>query len=130
MNFELILLGASIHALIWEHLPHWGTWFNRLLAWLPQPLRTLYEQWRCPYCAGFWIALVLHAVTGHWTFPIFADLAGYWGALALPLGWVLDALATALGIKISIMTISALAFPAIHGMRLKEEVFGAKPVED
>ena len=64
MTFELVLMGTSIHILIWEKLPEWGTWFNTFIAALPGPLRSLYEQWHCPYCAGFWIALVLHGLTG------------------------------------------------------------------
>ena len=64
MSFHLALMGISLYILIWEKLPEWGTWFNALLAKLPQPLQTLYQQWRCAYCAGFWIALALHAVTG------------------------------------------------------------------
>ena len=82
MAIENILLGIAIHQLFWEHLPHWGTWFDRLLKMLPQPLQTLYEQWRCPYCAGFWIGLAVHAMTGRFLFGAFAELPSYWGQLA------------------------------------------------
>lgn len=119
MNIEMILLAASVHMLIWEHLPHWGTWFMALIGKLPQPLQTLYAQWHCPYCAGFWIALGLHGVTGIWTFDAFADVALRWGGAAAPMAWVFDALATALVVKLIVIAVNALAVPAINGHKAK-----------
>ncbi len=87
MSFEAALIGAAIHMLFWEKLPEWGTWFNRMIAALPAPLRTLYAQWRCPYCAGFWIALCLHGATGLSTLAALDTLPAFWGRLGAPLGW-------------------------------------------
>lgn len=121
MAFENLILGIAVYMLLWEHLPHWGTWFNRLLGALPQPLQTLYEQWRCPYCVGFWIGLSLHAVTGQWLFAAFVDLPDYWGPIGLPLGWVLDALCFAVLNKLGVLIINAVSFPAILGHQKKQD---------
>ena len=66
MTYQNLILGISIYLLLWEHLPHWGRWFKRLIAALPGPLQTLYEQWRCPYCVGFWIGLGLVGAEWRW----------------------------------------------------------------
>lgn len=129
MNIEMILLAASVHMLIWEHLPHWGTWFMQIINALPGPLQTLYAQWHCPYCAGFWIALVLHGITGTWTFDAFAQVAGRWGGVATPMAWVFDALATALLIKAIIMGFNALAGPALAGHRAKQAFLAEREAE-
>jgi hypothetical protein len=121
MTFELVLIGTAIHILIWDKLPEWGTWFNRLLAALPDPLKTLYGQWRCAYCAGFWIALTLHALTGFWTLPALAALPAHLGIAAAPLGWLLDALASATLIYISVITLNALRLPAMKAHMMKQE---------
>ncbi|WP_224813621.1 hypothetical protein [Hasllibacter sp. MH4015] len=129
MNIEMLILAASVHALIWEHLPHWGTWFMRMIEALPRPLQTLYGQWHCPYCAGFWIALVLHGITGIWTFEAFAGFSVAWGGLAAPLAWVFDALATALLVKTTMLTLNALSGPALAGYRAKAEFMAARDAE-
>ncbi|MES0811191.1 hypothetical protein ABLO27_17015 [Roseibium sp. SCPC15] len=121
MTFELMLMGTAIHILVWEKLPEWGTWFQSLLRLLPQPLQTLYEQWRCPYCAGFWIALVLHALTGLWTIPALAELPAYLGVLREPVAWLLDALATATLIYATVLTVKAIGLPAMRAHMLKED---------
>ncbi len=126
MNIEILILAISIHALIWEHLPHWGIWFMRIIGALPQPLQTLYGQWHCPYCAGFWIALALHAVTGTWTFTGFAGFAQSWGGAAAPLAWFFDALATAILIKTGALLLNALSGPAIKGYQMKAEFIAAR----
>ena len=119
MTPELLILGTAIYLLFWEHLPHWGTWFIGVLGALPQPIQTLYEQWRCPYCVGFWIGLTLHAVTGMWLFPAFAGLPDWLGPLALPLGWLFDALAFAVLNKFAVLTLNAVSYPAIKGAEAK-----------
>ncbi|MES0882451.1 hypothetical protein [Roseibium sp. SCP14] len=121
MTFELMLVGTAIHILVWEKLPEWGTWFQTLLRLLPQPLQTLYEQWRCPYCAGFWIALALHAVTGFWTIPALADLPSYLGLFREPVAWTLDALATATLIYVAVLAVKAIGLPAMRAHIMKEE---------
>ena len=129
MSFELVLIGASVHILIWEKLPEWGTWFNTLVASLPRPLQSLYEQWHCPFCAGFWIALVLHALTSVWTIPNLATLPAYLGWFATPIGWFFDALATATLIYAAIILLRAIGLPAMKAHMMKDEfvksAFGA-----
>ena len=121
MTFELVLIGTAIHILVWEKLPEWGTWFNTALEYLPRPLKSLYEQWHCPYCAGFWIALVLHGVTGFWTIPALSDLPSYLGPLAVPVGWTLDALASATLIYAAILSLKAIGLPAMKAHMMKAE---------
>lgn len=121
MSFQLALIGISIHILIWEKLPEWGTWFNALLAKLPQSLQTLYQQWRCAYCAGFWIALALHAITGLWTIPALATLPEFWGPFGPFIGWFLDALATAVLIVAGVVALRAVGLPAMHSYLMKAD---------
>lgn len=121
MTFELALIGTAIHILIWEKLPEWGTWFNNFIAALPRPLRSLYEQWHCPYCAGFWIALVLHALTGLWTIPELESLLSYLGYAAAPIGWVLDSLASATLIYVAIIGLKAIGLPAMKAHMMKSD---------
>ncbi|ATG36034.1 hypothetical protein PhaeoP23_01894 [Phaeobacter piscinae] len=121
MTFELTLMATAIHILIWEKLPEWGTWFNTFIAALPRPLSSLYEQWHCPYCAGFWIALVLHGLTGFWTIPDLASLPGYLSVTAIPIGWILDALATATMVYAAIIGLKAIGLPAMKAHMMKED---------
>jgi hypothetical protein len=121
MNVTLAVLGLSLYILIWEKLPEWGGWFNAALKRLPGPLQTLYEQWRCPYCVGFWTALVLHAVTGIWTLAALAELPAYWGAAAPVIAWFFDALATATLIYVGKISIEAIGLPAMKGYMMKKE---------
>ena len=121
MTFELVLMATAIHILVWEKLPEWGTGFNTMLGHLPRPVRTLYEQWRCPYCAGFWIALVLHGVTGFWTIPALSNLPSYLGVLRIPVGWTLDGLATATLIYAAILSLKAIGLPAMKAHKMKAE---------
>ncbi|AVW93128.1 hypothetical protein [Celeribacter baekdonensis] len=128
MTYQNLILGLSIHLLIYEHLPHWGAWFNRLLKALPLALQTLYEQWRCPYCAGFWIGLALHAVTGQWLFDSFVHLPTWLGVTAQPLGWIMDALAFAVLNKVGILFVNAIGYPALLGYQMKQEFIARKSV--
>ena len=121
MDLTLTLMGLSIYLLLWEKLPDWGNWFNWLLARLPRPLIYLYEAWRCPYCFGFWIALVLHGLTGMQTIPALADIPTPLGTASLVIGWFLDALATATLIMFGQLAIKALAVPAIKGHKMTME---------
>ncbi|MFY0617368.1 hypothetical protein [Shimia sp.] len=126
MNVENVLLGIAVHQLFWEHLPHWGRWFNRLLGMLPKPLQALYEQWRCPYCAGFWIGLSVHAATGRWVFDGFAQLPSFWGAAGVPLGWFMDALVFATLCKLGALVVHAIGLPALKGLQAKETFLAQK----
>lgn len=121
VNIELVLMGVALYILIWEKLPEWGDWFNRLIAALPSPLRSLYEQWHCPYCVGFWMALALHGLTGIWTLPALGELPSYLGHSALPLGWFLDALVTATLIYTVVIGLRALGLPAMKAHLMKDK---------
>ena len=120
MTFEIVLMGAAIHILVWEKIPEWA-WFDSLLRRMPSRARWLYEQWHCPYCAGFWIALTLHAATGIWTISELATMPAYWGPSAPVVSWFLDALATATLIYAGIMALKAVGLPAMKAEMMKEE---------
>ncbi|WP_417268875.1 hypothetical protein [Celeribacter sp.] len=120
MTYENIILGAAIYMLFYDHLPHWGGWFNAILKRLPKPLQTLYEQWRCPYCVGFWIGLVLHVVTGNWLFASFEAILPSWGAAGLVVGWVFDALCFAILNKFAVLAVNAVSYPAMLTYEKKE----------
>lgn len=132
MDLTVALIGLALHILIWEKLPEWGTWFNTLLAALPSPLRTLFEQWQCPYCAGFWIALVLHGLTGLWTLPALQTISTQglpgagpladMGLLGQGVAWFLDALVTGLLMACGKMTLKAIQFPALMTMARGREL--------
>ena len=121
MNFTPALIGLAAYILIWEKLPTWGTWFNAVVTRLPRPLQTLYEQWRCPFCVGFWMGLVIHAATGFWSLPTLAQLPAYWGVFALPLGWTLDALATGTLMLIGKIALDAIGLPAMKSHLMRDE---------
>ncbi len=120
MNFELALMGLAIHILIWNKLPDWGTWFPKMIASLPRPLRQLYEGWQCPYCFGFWAALALHGFTGIQTLPALSSLPNL-GIVGLPIAWFLDALATATLIYFGSHTLGTLSWGAAKGYFAAQE---------
>jgi hypothetical protein len=122
MDFTPAIIGLAAYLLVWEKLPTWGTWFNATLKRLPTPLQTLYEQWRCPYCVGFWMGLAIHAATGLWSLPALAQMPEYWGAIGMPVSWFLDALATGTLILIGKLTLDAISLPAIKG-HVQREAF-------
>lgn len=64
IDITAALITLSLYILVWEKLPYWGTWFNTLVGKSPRWLQTLYMQWRCAFCAAFWIALLLHLLPG------------------------------------------------------------------
>lgn len=121
MNFTLTLMGLAIYILIWEKLPDWGGWFNWIIERLPNPLAYLYEAWRCPYCFGFWIGLVLHGVTGIQTIPELEAMQAYLGKAGVLIAWFLDALATATLIMLGQLLLNAIAVPAIKGHKMAAE---------
>ncbi|WP_163832734.1 hypothetical protein [Spartinivicinus ruber] len=121
MNFTVALMGLAIYILLWEKLPDWGGWFNWIIEHLPKPLAYLYEAWRCPYCFGFWISLVLHGVTGIQTIPELASMPVYMGKVGIVVAWFLDALATATLIMLGQLLINAIAVPAIKGHQMTQE---------
>ncbi|GAA4833426.1 hypothetical protein [Algivirga pacifica] len=120
INFELALMGLAIHILIWNKLPEWGTWFNKIIEALPTPLQKLYEGWHCPYCFGFWIALVLHAFTGIETLPALSYMPD-WGIIGHIGAWFLDALATATLIYAASHLLWTLSFGAAKGYAATQE---------
>lgn len=120
INFELALMGLAIHILIWNKLPDWGTWFPKMIASLPRPIRKLYEGWQCPYCFGFWAALTLHGFTGIQTLPALSSLPD-WGIIGLLIAWSLDALATATLIYFGSHTLGTLNWGAAKGYFAAQE---------
>ena len=121
MNFTLALMGLSIYILLWEKLPDWGNWFNWIIERLPRPLAYLYKAWQCPYCFGFWIALVLHGITGLQTITAIKSMPSYMGVGGTAIAWILDALATATLIMFGQLCLNAIAVPAIKGYQMTAE---------
>lgn len=121
MNMEIPLMGLAVYILVWDKLPHWGTWFQWILDRLPGPLRRLYDDWRCPYCFGFWVALGLHAVTGRPFLPELDVLAGAPDILSVSVTWFLDALAAATVIYAAKIGLDAIGLPAMKGVMMKAE---------
>ncbi|TQV87730.1 hypothetical protein [Aliikangiella coralliicola] len=122
MNYEIPLMGLAIHLLVWEKLPAWGNWFNAILNRLPSSIQKLYSDWKCAYCFGFWIALVLHALTDNFTFALIENLAEKFGSSSLILAWFLDALASATIIYVSSISLYAISYPAVKGHLAKQEM--------
>lgn len=118
MNLTLALMGLAIHTLIWEKLPDWGNWFNWIIKRLPAPLAYLYNAWHCPYCFGFWIAIVLHCLTGIYTIDALQTMPDLPLGLATPIAIGLDALATAMLIMLGSLLKSAISGPAIKGHQM------------
>ncbi|WP_282045093.1 hypothetical protein [Roseibium album] len=114
-------MGTAIHLLVWDKQPEKGAWFKTPLENLPRPLQSLCDQWYCPCCAGFWIALVLHALTGFWILPDLENLPSFVGVLREPVAWTLDALATATLIYAAILKIKAIGLPAMKARMMKAE---------
>jgi hypothetical protein len=124
MAIEIPLIGLAVHLLFWDKLPNWGTWFRTLIAGLPRPFRRLYDQWRCSYCAGFWIALALHGLTGQWTLQALAEMPVYVGRMGMPIAWFLDALAAA-----TLIFIASKALAAISRTAVKVRIIEDAPVQ-
>lgn len=129
MEFHIALMGIAIYLLFWDKLPGWGGWFQSVINALPQPLQTLYGQWVCAYCSGFWIALVLHAMTGLWTIPALAPSPEYMGILGVPANWFLDALASATLIYTGNMALKALGLPILKARLMRESAASATPIK-
>ena len=60
-------------------------------------------------------------MTGFWTIPDLASLPGYLGVTATPVGWILDALATATLVYATIIGLKAIGLPAMKAHMMKEE---------
>ena len=114
MDFSIVLVTLSLYILIWEKLPEWGSWFNCIIEKLPRPLAYLYQAWRCPYCFGFWAALLLHFLTNTQTLAALYTMPNMFGA-GVYIASFLDALTAALLIMLGKLFLSALAGPAITG---------------
>ncbi|WP_244951674.1 hypothetical protein [Pseudoalteromonas luteoviolacea] len=115
INWSIALMGLSLHVLIWEKLPEWGNWFNKIVMHLPRPLAYLYESWHCPYCFGFWAALAIHMLTGQFTLASLKTMPAYLGMAATPIALFLDASVSALLIFVGSLLIKALSGPALVG---------------
>ena len=120
MEIEVGVMGLAVYLLVWDKLPNWGTWFKTIIAALPQPMQTVYRQWNCSYCAGFWIALTLHGVTGLWTIPALASPPDYMGDVGPALNWFLDALAGGTLIYAGNMGLKAIGLPILQARLIRE----------
>lgn len=120
MDFTIVLVSLSLYVLIWEKLPDWGTWFNRLIDKLPGPLAYLYQAWRCPYCFGFWAALCLQWLTGIQSFPGLYNMPEFLAGAGYAMALCLDALGAALLIMLGKLVLSAIAGPAIKGYEMTQ----------
>lgn len=121
IDFTPALIGFALYLLIWEKLPDWGTWFVKLLNLLPGFLKTLYEQWVCAYCVGFWLGLMVHWVTGLWTIEALRDLPEFWGPAGPAIGWFLDALATGTIIYFLKNILDAIRLPAMKANMMRDD---------
>ena len=126
MNIEPALTGLALYILIWMKLPEWGSWFNRLLEALPRPIQQLYDYWHCPYCCGFWVALLLHGLTGIWTLETLAVMAMVWGWPGMVAAWFFDALVTGTFMLFGKLLLDALGLAAIRGMQLRDELMTSR----
>ena len=121
MNFEITFMGLAIYLLVWEKLPEWGNWFDRMIQWLPSILKSLYEGWRCPYCSGFWISLLLQQLTGLQTLSSLQ----FGNELVLDMNYFvhrfLDALASATCILFLKLLLDAVSGYALKGYLAKKE---------
>lgn len=87
MNFALAILTLGVWFLMAQKMPTWN-WFMKVKGWFPAPLVYLWDAWAgCMFCGGFWLALLLKAVTGLATVPELNHLHPL-------LAFSLDALAT------------------------------------
>lgn len=133
MNITPALVGLALYILVWQKLPEWGTLFTTVLSKMPQPVQTLYKDWQCPYCVGFWLGLSLHAATGIWTLPALAELPAYWGITGLIIAWFFDALVTGTLILMGKLAIDAVSFVAIKGVVARTEFMAqmkSSPIEE
>lgn len=120
-DLSLPLMALALYLLIWEKLPHWGSWFNGLLERSPGWLQYLYQAWRCPYCFGFWACLLLSVLTERQLFLHPAEAPAWLGYLAQPLYRFLDALAAATLVMLGNLILKALAGPAIRGHQVQQQ---------
>lgn len=96
-----VLVSTAIWMFLFRKLATWK-WFVALRKRFHVSLEYLWKGWTdCAYCGAFWIALVVRGVTGLHSvdFPKDAPL------LVL---WVLDALATAIGVLLVVRILDAL----------------------
>lgn len=121
MHYELIVTGLALHILIWDKLPEWGKGFNWLLQRMPKPVQGLYEDWRCPYCFGFWAILALHGMTGNYVFPHLASIGDELNDFGILLSWFLDALAGATLIYFAYFVLWACMLPAMKAHTMKAD---------
>lgn len=121
MNIEVFLIGTASFLLVWEKLPAWGSWFNKIIGFLPGPLQTIYYQLHCPYCAGFWLSLGTAWTTGFWTLDRLGGLAEV-SLLHLLLARFLDALVSATLIHAAVLTIRAISLFATKSHLLNLEI--------
>lgn len=113
------LISISIYILIWDKLPHWGSWFNSILSKCPLPIQRLYDQWRCPFCVGFWLAGLIHLALGLWTVEELQADPSFAGWPAYATYVFLDCLSCATLVYIGNLLISVLLASTIRGHEIR-----------
>lgn len=123
------LISLSLYILIWDKLPFWGNWFNYALDKCPSWIRTLYDQWRCPFCVGFWLAGLVHLTVGLWTvgeLETYPVLSG-WPTFVLYI--FLDCLSCATLVYVGNLILSVLLSSTIRGHEIKIDYMRASSAE-
>ncbi len=115
------LITLSLYILIWEKLPYWGTWFNALLDRSPRWVRVLYQQWRCPFCVAFWIALLLYSLLGLSTLPGLQVITSDEGWPIRVLIVFFDCLSCATLVYVGQLLISAVLASTLRGHELRAD---------
>jgi hypothetical protein len=102
MDPNAILLSSGIWFFLFRNLSSWK-WFEVVKRRFPLFLEKLWNGWtECSYCGGFWVALLVGAVSGLHTVSFAPELPTV-------LAWPLDAFATAIGVLLTIRILDALA---------------------
>jgi hypothetical protein len=115
MQIELPLITLAVWFFLTKKLPTWG-WFARIEARFTGPVAWVWDGWKaCAYCGGFWLAMLLRALTGRQTLPALDPLP-------LPIDWIADAFATAILALFGFLVIETLAYP----IRTRAEAAKAK----
>ena len=112
------LIALSVYILIWDKLPYWGNWFNYCLSRCPAWLQALYDQWRCPFCVGFWLAGFVHLTVGIWTVGDL-EASSYLSRPAFAFNIFLDCLSCATLVYAGNLLLNVLLSSTIRGHEIR-----------
>ena len=112
MELSASLVSTGIWLFLFRKIPSWG-WFKSLRKRLPKSLNLLWDGWtECAYCGGFWIALAVR-----WSTEL--NTIQFPHRTPAGLDWILDALATAVGVLLCVRILDALAAVILNGEKEK-----------